>query len=296
MQAEAPGALAREQPQEPSWPERAARLFRARADRGGELSAMRRALELQVDQGRVLDAIASCKAILDLVPDDPQTLETLDLLYMEDTRQPHAADAFEANAARSESSDDTSAALETLQLTKVVPGARAVQLAGPDVDAPGRVSEIPIDGDLGQDESGPLDLRLHPEDSGSDLRDLAAAQRVCLLSEDPLPVRCEELISDRRGRRRGPNSRTCCSSAWLDLASLHGLIRRVRVVTLEGGQGAVPPGRPRRTASMAAAEGAVVPIAPSERRRKLAVLERGEFFGEIGLPTGQSCAERRHRV
>ncbi len=30
-------------------------------------------------------------------------------------------------------------------------------------------------------------------------------------------------------------------------------------------------------------DGAVVPIAEGPRRRKLAVLERGEFFGEIGL-------------
>ena len=45
-------------------------------------AALRRALELQVDQALVLDAIASCKAILAIRPDDEQTLETLDLLYL----------------------------------------------------------------------------------------------------------------------------------------------------------------------------------------------------------------------
>ena len=74
--------LAREEPDEPSWPRRAAPLRRATSDFAGELAAHRRALELQVDRGLVLDAIASCTAILEIVPDDKQTLESLDLLYM----------------------------------------------------------------------------------------------------------------------------------------------------------------------------------------------------------------------
>ena len=278
-------ALARAQPDEPGWPARAARLFRARSDRGGELSAMRRALELQVDQGRVLDAIASCKAILDLAPDDPATLETLDLLYLEDTSTAEQASGTGVPNAPTERLDASSAALETLVLTDVVPGARAVQLAGPDVDAPGRVTEIPIDGDLGSDDTGPLDLRLEPDDSGSDLRDLAAAQQVCLMSDPPGPEVHDDAAFDRGASLRAELANVPLFGE-LDPASLHGLIRRVRVVTLEAGQVLFRQGDPANSLYVVV-EGAVVPIAEGDRRRKLAVLERGEFFGEIGLLTGQ---------
>jgi hypothetical protein len=43
-------ALARKEPDEPSWPRRAARLLRATRNPQGELVALRRALELQVDR------------------------------------------------------------------------------------------------------------------------------------------------------------------------------------------------------------------------------------------------------
>ena len=75
--------LTKEEPREPKWPLQAARLFHSRRDARNELGALRRALELQVDRGLVLEAIASCKAILELAPEDAQTLDTLDLLYLE---------------------------------------------------------------------------------------------------------------------------------------------------------------------------------------------------------------------
>ena len=85
--------LERHEPDEPDWPRRSARLLHARNDPAGELRALRRALELQVDHGRVLDAIASCKSILELEPEDEQTLQTLDLLYMEGPRQDGSSSA-----------------------------------------------------------------------------------------------------------------------------------------------------------------------------------------------------------
>jgi CRP-like cAMP-binding protein len=72
----------------------------------------------------------------------------------------------------------------------------------------------------------------------------------------------------------------------LDSASLHTLISRVRVVLLEEGQILFRQGDAANSLYVIV-EGAVVPIAEGERRRKLAVLERGEFFGEIGLMTKQ---------
>jgi hypothetical protein len=109
----------------------------ATSDFEGELAALRRALELQVDQGLVLDAIASCKAILALRPDDAQTLDTLDLLYL--NRQQSDVGSSIRNERENESTD---AALDSMLLTQLVPGARSVQFAGAH---PGRISEIPIE-------------------------------------------------------------------------------------------------------------------------------------------------------
>jgi CRP-like cAMP-binding protein len=75
--------LAKQEPNEPTWPRRMAHLLHFLSDTTGAVAAHRRALELQVDQGLVLDAIVTCKAILDLEPGDPKTLDTLDLLYNE---------------------------------------------------------------------------------------------------------------------------------------------------------------------------------------------------------------------
>lgn len=275
-------ALAREEPDEPGWPRRAARLLRARRDRAGELSALRRALELQVDQGRVLDAIATCKTILELAPEDERTLETLDLLYLDGSAPAEAAGAASSRDDARPSVDPAAAPaadapLETLVLTEVVPGSRAVEIGGA---APGDVNEILIDGPgaSGAIEGDPIDLRLEQWSSSADLRDVAAAQAACLPRRDP-------------SKPQGPTDRGASLRAELaniplfgdlDPASLHTLIRRVRVVTLEAGQILFRQGDPANTL-YAIVEGAVVPIAEGERRRKLAVLERGEFFGEIGL-------------
>ncbi len=72
----------------------------------------------------------------------------------------------------------------------------------------------------------------------------------------------------------------------LDPESLHALIRCARVVSLDAGELLFRQGDPSGSLYVVI-DGAVVPIAEGERRRKLAVLERGEFFGEIGLLTGQ---------
>ena len=243
--------LEREDPGEPTWPRRTARLLRAQADAKGELAALRRALELQVDQGLVLEAIASCQTILELAPEDSRTVETLDLLYMDgppaDAALPSAAPAGETSAPPAlgpssvpsgwgEASDEP---LDSLILTDVVPGARAVAN-----DGAASVSEIPIDLEDAVDAS---------DDRGASLRGELAN----------IP-----LFGD------------------LDLASLHKLVRRVRAVTLEPRQVLFRQGDPANSLYVVV-EGAVVPIAEGDRRCKLAVLERGAFFGEIGLMTKQ---------
>jgi len=284
--------LANEEPNEPSWHRRAAQLFHVRSDTRAELAALRRALELQVDQGRVLEAIASCKSILEIAPNDEQTLDTMDLLYLEDGAGSSLGSSDAAASSRPKTAADANrdAPLEDLVLTDVVPGARSIQRGEA---APGSINEIPIDGsssDAGAESSSPtepgLDLHLDRWSSSADLMDVAAAQAACL----PASGRSESPNIGSQSTGRGASLRSELANVPLfgdlDPASLHTLIRRVRVVMLEAGQVLFREGDPANSLYVVV-DGAVVPIAEGERRRKLAVLERGEFFGEIGLMTKQ---------
>ena len=269
--------LARQEPKDSRWPRRAARLMHAASDFEGELVELRRALELQVDQGLVLDAIASCKAILALRPDDARTLDTLDLLYL--NRQQSDVGSSIRDDCENESTD---APLDSMLLTQVVPGARSVQFA----DAhPGRISEIPIEEtEVDADQEIP-DLRLEEWSPTDNLANLAAAQAASL----PAPA-------DTRGRsnstsgERGASLRSELANiplfGDLDARSLHTLISRVRVVLLDAGEVLFRQGDAANSLYVIVA-GAVVPIAEGDRRRRLAVLERGEFFGEIGVMAKQ---------
>ncbi len=272
-------ALAEQEPGDPVWPMRAARLMRAAHDRQGELTALRRALELQVDQGLVLEAIAACKSILAIAPDDEQTLRTLDLLYLDGPPAGSSSEPSDAEAPASDPGRD--APLEALLLTDVVPGARPVTLAD---EEPGRVSEIPVDAGRAPADTEVVDLRLDRWSSGTDLRDVAAAQAASLpTSADPGRLRAPR--SDRGSSLRAELANVPLFGD-LDPASLHTLIRKVRVVQLEAGQVLFRQGDAARSLYVVV-EGAVVPIAEGDRRRKLAVLERGAFFGETGVVTRQ---------
>jgi CRP-like cAMP-binding protein len=249
----------------------------ATSDFEGELAALRRALELQVDQGLVLDAIASCKAILALRPDDAQTLDTLDLLYL--NRQQSDVGSSIRNERENESTD---AALDSMLLTQLVPGARSVQFAGAH---PGRISEIPIE-EMGvePDEEIP-DLRLEACSPADNVANLAAAQAAC----PPAPTDSggrSSSTSDARGASLRNELANIPLFGDLDSDSLHTLISRVRVVLLDAGQVLFRQGDAANSLYVIVA-GAVVPIAEGEPRRKLAVLERGEFFGEIGVMVKQ---------
>lgn len=291
--------LAREEPKVAMWPRREAKLQRLRQDPEGELAALRRALELQVDQGLVLDAIASCKVILELAPDDDATLDTLDLLYVSGSGSDGVSPLSFAKAyatgpveARDEHGQTMNAALDSLLLTDVVPEAHAVQFA----DAqPGHINEIPIDslpsGDADGDalalDDDVLDLKLEEVSSDPSRADLAAARAVSLpagaagkRASRPLPS------SERRGESLRRELASIPLFGDLDPASLHDLIRKVRVVSLSAGEMLFRQGDEANSLYVIFS-GAVVPIAEGERRRKLAVLERGAFFGEIGLLTKQ---------
>jgi CRP-like cAMP-binding protein len=249
-----------------------------------ELAYLRQALELQVDEGDVLAAIATCKQILEIDPDHPETLDTLHLLYTEPVSSPAPQAEPVESPPHSPSLEDSNAPLLELELTDVIPGARAVQL--PEGD-PGGVAEIPLEMPAtGPDQSAPLDLRLG-EDLGPDPapeqpRDLGAAA--------PPPV----TGAARKTEQPGPSPRRTAREELagtplfgsLPADDLRMLVERVRVVRLSAGEVLFREGDAANTLYVVV-DGAVVPIAEGSPRMRLAVLENGEFFGEIGLVTGQ---------
>lgn len=282
--------LERMEPENASWSKRAARLLRATRDEQAELAALHRALELQVDQALALDAIASCRAILEISPEDPRALECLDLLdpNLGRARDTGAAPPDAAFSRANRQRGESDAPLDSLLLKELVPGARAVQVG----DAkPGGVNEIPVDpvADSRADEL--VDLHLEAWPSPQALRDVAAAQAVSLPHSARSPS-----VGPRASHRssqavsRGSSLRNELANiplfGDLDPASLHTLIRNVRIISLEAGEVLFRQGDPANSLYVVV-DGAVVPIAEGERRRKLAVLERGAFFGEIGLLTKQ---------
>jgi len=226
--------LERLEPGDPTWPRRRADAHAALGETEAQLASLRRALALLVDAGQVLAAIATCKGILDVRPDDTDALECLHLLYSE-TGGAGGGDAAPARGAgpapRLPASEH--APLEELELTEVIPEARAPDAGDPDALG---VSEIP-------------------------------------LGESRYPHVREEL------------ARTPLFGS-LDAATLHRVLPHVRVLTLPAGDVLFREGDPADTLFVVV-EGAVVPIAEGPPRTRMAVLEEGAFFGEIGLVTNR---------
>lgn len=190
-----------------------------------------------------------------------------------------------------------------ISLAEVVPEAQALAWAGA---RPGEINEIPLDA---SPIDPPLDLRLGARAGAkSDERDdVAAAQAVSLprsaRAETPpqtKSTRSARVVKGRPGRRAGASNAEIDPALRSEIAnlplfadlepeSLHELIGRLRVVVLDQGQILFRQGD-SADALYVVVEGAVVPIAEGaegEGRRKLAVIERGDFVGEIGLVTKQ---------
>lgn len=185
---------------------------------------------------------------------------------------------------------------ETVSLAEIVPEARALAWAGAD---PGQINEIPLDGSPPEAD---LDLRLNARRPASAARaaeaqaDLAAARAVSLprsATAPPASADARRAPAGKSPRPLAPSLRSEIANlplfSELDPESLHALIGRLRVVVLDQGQILFRQGDPAE-ALYVVIEGAVVPIAEGaegEGRRKLAVIERGDFVGEIGLITKQ---------
>jgi CRP/FNR family cyclic AMP-dependent transcriptional regulator len=169
---------------------------------------------------------------------------------------------------------------ETVALAEIVPEAQALAWVGV---RPGEVSEIPLDA---SPIAPPLDLRLGARAAAQARRrdDVAAAQAVSLPSSAPARRGVGKIDPALRGEIAN-----LPLFADLEPESLHELIGRLRVVVLDQGQILFRQGD-AANALYVVVEGAVVPIAEGaegEGRRKLAVIERGDFVGEIGLMTKQ---------
>ncbi len=167
---------------------------------------------------------------------------------------------------------------ETMSLAEIVPQAQPLAWAGA---GPGEINEIPLDG---SPDVPDLDLRFKARptagaaSSAAARADLAAAQAVSLPRS--ATTRAGSLPSEVANLPL---------FAELDPESLHALIGHLRVVHLDQGQILFRQGD-AADALFVVLEGAVVPIAEGaegEGRRKLAVIERGDFVGEIGLITKQ---------
>lgn len=205
---------------------------------------------------------------------------------------------------------------ETISLAAIVPEAQPIAWAGA---VPGEINEIPLDGS--PDEAA-LDLRLKARPkagaaaSAAARADVAAAQAVSLPRSATTGASAPGGGAGLRSKRLGPVGHSSPAPrprnparipppdpagslpsevanlplfAELDPESLHALIGRLRVVHLDQGQILFRQGDAAE-ALYVVIEGAVVPIAEGaegEGRRKLAVIERGDFVGEIGLITKQ---------
>ena len=271
--------LEQKEPNDPIWPERCAVAYHELGQSRNELGCLRRALDLHVEQGQVLPAIATCKLILDIRPDDEATLDCLHLLYAEPSLNPRENVALVEEstplpvrppAPRTEPAAD--APLEELQLTEVIPDARAAQLGDGETEG---VAEIPLEDTLGE------------LDPGVEL-DVDFVDEVRAAPNEPTDPAAESTPFHRDARARQAREELTRTPLFgsLDVTALHELVSQVSVVRLAAGEELFHEGDAADTLYVVV-EGAVVPIAEGPPRQRLAVLEKGEFFGEIGLVTNQ---------
>jgi CRP-like cAMP-binding protein len=245
------------EPHEISWPRRQVGICRELQLVEQELEALLRTGDLYNAQGYFVKAVDAFKVVLAVDPLNAVAQQRLSGLQSAPAVLVSYADE------ESESTDDTSASfaaggvaqsdapLDELVLTTVVSTARPASLA--DLEPEG-ITEIPLE-DSGDDLEGELiELTTAIDEPTSDPRKLLA-QAPLFASLEPHVLR--ELVKQTRIE---------------ELAAGHELFR----------QG------DHADALYMVADGAVVPIAEGPVRKKLAVLERGDFFGEIALFTNQT--------
>ncbi len=271
--------LEKREPENPVWARRLSDIHRRMGRREEELDALLRAADLYASKGFVIQAIAACKTILSIDPSHCATQERLDGLCAERDRDLAAQKADAGRRAEMPTAEelgcDGDTPLEEIVLTEVVYGAQPAHMRDQTLDG---VSEIPLDTVLGD---GELDLRL-PEN----LDELAPADPNEAPEEPQRPTRgaLREAGSAREQLERTP------LFGCLGSGALRCVIERVRLLEIAEGEVLFRQGA-AADALYVVVDGAVIPIAEvvgaEGRRVKLAVLEEGDFFGEVGLVTNQ---------
>jgi cAMP-dependent protein kinase regulator len=238
---------------EPGLPRQLAEICHQLGDSEAELQALARAAELYGENGQVIQAIGACKQILAIDPGNSVAQRRLEMLYVDGSPGLESVSSESLDQAVRCSDDD--APLDELLLTKVVPEAIHEE---PDIDlSQDGVSRIPLD----------------PGDS---------------LQFETDAVRAFEMQSSPEISQPSPQQRLASTPLFgsLDSASMRRLIAKVGLVELAEGEVLFREGD-RADTLYVVVEGAVVAIAEGSPRKKLAVLEESEFFGEIGLVTNQ---------
>ncbi len=255
-------------PKDQAWPKRRAEICRQRADDAGELAALLRAAELQVDAGQVVRAIASCHRILVLSPAHPATEQMMSLLY--DMPSQSSIPAAAAGLPDPPSIDlskmapaSSEAPIQEIVLIEVVADTRAVPLA--DFDQQSGAAEIPLGGET----TGELELFL--EDDPSLDAELFSEPHVA-------PDETQsELLKGVLFRAIGPDG-------------AREFFRHGEIIDLPADVPVIRQGD-RSDRLYVILEGAVVPSTEQgngpQGGIRMGVLESGDFFGEIGLLTDQ---------
>jgi len=241
------GTLAEREPRNPTWPQRRAEIARLLARHDEALTGFERALEIALAEAEILGAIAICKQILELDPGHLEALERLKSLYAE----PAGPSAMSAATPQP---TDAKAPWE--------PGGR---IEPPLEDSP--LEEVLLTETL---PGHSTQTALRPEQSGIvEIPLVEASAPPPAKRGDAMAIAREQLLA------------TPLFGA-LDPASFRHVLEHVELVSLHEGEVLFRQGDPADTLYIVA-DGAVVPIAEEKPRKKLAVLEAGSFFGEIGL-------------
>lgn len=251
-------------PADPVWPRRQAEIHRRLGDTEAELAALVRTSQCEVDDGRIVQAIATCKQILAIDPDHTETLDRIHLLYM--VPQNESAPDAKAPADEIELTDSVapSAPLDELLLTETLPGGRKVHFGD---TSHSEATEIPIDPEGSVDR---LDLSLDGPPLERPVRPTVQKDATC--SAPPRPTR-DDLLA-------------CALLGGLAPREIRELLQRVDMIEVAGGEAVFRQGD-RAECLYVVVDGAVVPIAEDRSRVRMGVLEPGDFFGEIGLLSDQ---------
>lgn len=241
----------------PEWPRRLAKLHRHRGDVGSELDALIRCADRYAARQEFIPALATYKMILSTDPGHVVAQQRLSELQPEtNSVSVRYSDEERPAAARDRvgTPGEETAPLDELVLTDIVEGALPVQLGESDLG----VHEIPLEMVVAESPPRPAPVT---EGAAASTLEAGSAEDIARLERTPL-------------------------FGSLDRQSLTKLVEQVRLVELRAGQELFHQGDTAGELYVVA-RGAVVPIAEEEGRTRLAVLEAGEFFGEIALFTNQ---------